>query len=523
MKAKNLFSMAALALVGACISACSGSDEIVAEQPVQPTGGPIVIKGELAPKGGETRSTVNDDGVATWSSGDQIAIVQTSNPTQKVIATVSVGNTSEFSATLPDNSWLSKEVKLIYPASCENMDLVNNTVFSTEGIESQGGTQASLSNWDICVGTMTLPGVLPTSVNGVYNVGSVTLYPQMAVCKFTLQTEGGEAINPSELSINVISGEEKIAYTLTGPTSNVVYVAMKPVSEANLSIFTSPIGNKAYGTVLNTKTLQEGYIYNTTLQMDVVGMQLWENGPIWATMNVGATKEYELGYYFQWGDVSGREENPDSYTSNNDYWWTSYRHSQISSNVAWGDESVSPNLTKYCYTSSSGLNGYTDQLMTLELEDDAARYNWGDRWRIPTKEEFEALLEHCDYETINDGATYDFQDVLENGYNGGYNNSGINGLLIQGRGAYSQNSIFLPWAGEAYSMIGEYQDQNVGWVGRYWTSTLTTNSSDLYPNSDKPSQCAYFFYTDYSSYPDVGGYEERYRGFKVRPVMDISF
>ena len=516
MKAKNLFSMAALALVGACISACSGSDEIVTEQPVQPTGGPIVIKGELAPKGGETRSTVNDAGVATWSSGDQIAIVQTSNPTQKVIATVSVGNTSEFSATLPDNSWLSKEVKLIYPASCENMDLVNNTVFSTEGIESQGGTQASLSNWDICVGTMTLPGVLPTSVNGVYNVGSVTLTPQMSVCKFVLQKEESEAIYTTGLTLNVVSGENTDTYTLSpGSATNTLYVAMKPATGANISIFTAPASGKVYGTTLSSVTMESGTIYNTTLTMNTAGVQLWENGPIWATMNVGATKEHEFGLYFQWGDISGCEEDPDSYTSAHDYWWNAYRFSQYDSPIALDDYDISPNFKKYCYTSSYGYNGFTDQLTELELKDDAARRYWGGNWRMPTKEDFEQLVEKCDYEAFNG---------VDFGQEGGYNNTDIYGIRFRGRGDYSANVIFIPWAGYCYMAItsqNDYYDKQVNWLGRYWTSNLVPIDDTI---DGDGSKCAYTFDTGFDYYYPgmIGSTVKRYEGCTIRPIMSIS-
>ena len=44
----------------------------------------------------------------------------------------------------------------------------------------------------------------------------------------------------------------------------------------------------------------------------VVGVQLWENGPLWAKCNVGATKPDECGYYFWWGDTGGYQRNADN-------------------------------------------------------------------------------------------------------------------------------------------------------------------------------------------------------------------
>lgn len=35
------------------------------------------------------------------------------------------------------------------------------------------------------------------------------------------------------------------------------------------------------------------------------GVQLWENGPLWAKTNIGANSPTEAGYYFWWGDTLG--------------------------------------------------------------------------------------------------------------------------------------------------------------------------------------------------------------------------
>ena len=41
------------------------------------------------------------------------------------------------------------------------------------------------------------------------------------------------------------------------------------------------------------------------------GVQLWQDGPSWATTNIGAEKPEDYGYYFWWGDTVGykREGN----------------------------------------------------------------------------------------------------------------------------------------------------------------------------------------------------------------------
>ena len=39
------------------------------------------------------------------------------------------------------------------------------------------------------------------------------------------------------------------------------------------------------------------------------GVQLWENGPYWAELNVGASTPVDYGYYFWWVDTVGYKRN----------------------------------------------------------------------------------------------------------------------------------------------------------------------------------------------------------------------
>lgn len=80
------------------------------------------------------------------------------------------------------------------------------------------------------------------------------------------------------------------------------------------------------------------------------------SGTKWATMNLGATSSTDYGDYFAWGEVSTK----DFYYENN-------------------------------YTFP--LSGFEYE---LSPEQDAAVAYWGDNWRMPTKEQFEELLNNCD-------------------------------------------------------------------------------------------------------------------------------
>jgi hypothetical protein len=88
-----------------------------------------------------------------------------------------------------------------------------------------------------------------------------------------------------------------------------------------------------------------------------------------------------------------------------------------------------------------------DGLTVLKPSHDAATVHWGDGWRMPTKEEMEALLRLTKGWTAQDG---------------------VNGYRFTGNG----NSIFLPAAGH-FNDEGYVSGFNT--AGCYWTSNLDSS------------------------------------------------
>lgn len=57
-------------------------------------------------------------------------------------------------------------------------------------------------------------------------------------------------------------------------------------------------------------------LLNTNQERDNREMvQLWEGGPFWATMNIGAEKPEDYGYYFWWGDTIGYKRENDKWVA----------------------------------------------------------------------------------------------------------------------------------------------------------------------------------------------------------------
>ncbi|MBO7616100.1 MAG: leucine-rich repeat protein [Bacteroidales bacterium] len=183
------------------------------------------------------------------------------------------------------------------------------------------------------------------------------------------------------------------------------------------------------------------------------------SGLLWATCNVGADSPEDYGDYFAWGETT-----PKDY-----YDWDTYQYCMGSYNT----------MTKYCNNASYGYNGFTDNLTTLLPEDDAATANWGSGWRMPTKEEWQELLD-------NTAVTWTQQ-------------GGVNGRLFT---ASNGNSLFLPAAGYRWNDVLS----NVGYSGDYWSSSLYTGRPNF--------AWDFYFVSDYCGmYGDT-----RDNGFTVRPV-----
>lgn len=113
-------------------------------------------------------------------------------------------------------------------------------------------------------------------------------------------------------------------------------------------------------------------------------------GTNWATMNIGALDPTEPGLYFQWGDILGyNRENVGNQGYNKYFGWEDYIFGDGTSSTA--------NISKY---------NNEDELIVLELEDDAARENWGGKWVIPSKEDFQNLIQNTTQIWQEDGILF---------------------------------------------------------------------------------------------------------------------
>ncbi|MCQ2203344.1 MAG: hypothetical protein MJZ15_02765 [Bacteroidales bacterium] len=203
-------------------------------------------------------------------------------------------------------------------------------------------------------------------------------------------------------------------------------------------------------------------VEDVTIEERVTFVQLYENGPKWANMNIGATSVTDAGLYFWWGDIEGhaKDESP----------------------------KFNFNFDNAAITSWDNNEDYVAD-GKLAAEKDAATQLWGAGYRMPTQAEFEDLYNKCTW-------------TWKTNYNGV---EGVNGYLVTGKGDYAGNSIFLPAAG---SRDGEDLNRE-GSSGIYWSSTPSTGNADY----------AYTLYFD-SGFVNPDDYGIHFFGDSVRPVSE---
>lgn len=152
------------------------------------------------------------------------------------------------------------------------------------------------------------------------------------------------------------------------------------------------------------------------------------SGLKWAKCNVGAENETDYGDYFMWGDIKDK--------SNADCSWSSY---------IYGD---GYEFSKY--NTENGCCGIIDNKTTLDHKDDAARAYMGDKWRMPSKDEIEELVDNTDNEWITN-----------------YNGTAVNGMKFISKTDKSKY-IFIPASG--FRSASSFYSQ--GSCGSVWSSSL---------------------------------------------------
>ena len=208
-----------------------------------------------------------------------------------------------------------------------------------------------------------------------------------------------------------------------------------------------------------------------------------DSGLLWAKCNMGTTDPTQPGDYYAWGETSTKKK----------YYSDNYKHFKIDGGIK-----------ELKYNEKDGKT-------VLDLNDDAARANIGAGYRIPTKEDWEELLEDCKWEAVTTTLP-EIVDPSQKKVIARWKVTGPNG-----------NSIVLP-------MTGGFRAD--GWgvqpdIDTYYT-TANLCPVELLSDKDKYQKAIALTWPMFAKETSSEGIEEPsfksiYRDFGVvvRPVFDL--
>ena len=264
--------------------------------------------------------------------------------------------------------------------------------------------------------------------------------------------KGGKLTGPNGNSIFMPAGEWKVGYGSNG-TQYGAYWSSEQGKGWRFYMGTNDLFSCSTYIGLLVRPVIPGKTGDIPGQAIDLGLP---SGTKWASYNVGATAPDDYGGYYAWGETEEKEV----------YELKNYIHCD-------GDDKTYHNI---------GEN-------IIGTEYDVATVRWGSSWHMPTKEQFEELINNC-------SVVY------------GKTQNGVYGIQYTGPNG---NKIFLPATGHK---IGNTYYQYRG--GRYWTGQLV--KWDDYVSD---SMCDILSFERNTQGLNVDNdYGLRYMGLSVRPVTN---
>lgn len=437
----NMKTLVALLMAGAAVTSCSSDNEM---DSLKAPAGKTYTMTVQATKGGDAMTRALELGAegktltATWATTENVYVKKDDTWATGSLKPQTAGASTTLKGTLSGVTFKVNDVlTLQFPKS-------GDITYA-----GQKGTLADIAaNFDWAIAE----NVWVTSVDGDGNIDTgenvMEFEHRQAIVRFTLKNSDGTALPSNPTAFTMTDGTSTVELTnipaetyTTNGGDGVLYVAF-PASNSNADItLTATVGTDTYTCTASSKTFTVGNFYRVTAKMTKQA-----NGPEavdlglsvkWANMNVGATSESDYGKYFAWGETTGYDSS-----DGHSFGWANYSLCNGSSTK----------LTKY---NNSSSKGDVDQKTQLDESDDAATANWGGDWRMPTKVEFQELVDNTNKRWVSN-----------------YNNTGVAGYKFTSK-TDNTKSIFLPAAGYFSSATLT----NQGSSGIYWSSSLYTSNA----------------------------------------------
>lgn len=407
---KKYIYMAVAAI--AALSSCSSEEAILNEGGQNETG--VTKFTATIEDAGATRATFNTTTKkAEWETTDQISVGGA------VYTAQTPGATTTFSGTGATKG-ADEKYHAYFPASLYNSGTLTLPATQTAGKFNMPMYAESETEEFEFKNLCAVLAVKVTSAD-ITTLKSIKVKADKALSGVFTVSENKAVLTDASDNTKTVELVSESALTLN-ETGTTFYIAIPAQEYKYLNIYLSADGSTYKEAMATKKAAGLGAIARNTMysiNYEKNAVQLWANGPYFATMNIGATSETDYGNYFAWGGTIAYADGDGKSVGEGEY--------------ARGPEN---------------LSGATDTATQL----------WGSNWRMPSDNDFWNLLRYSDFTTT----TYKW-DVV----------NGVFGRIFTGQGAYSSNSVFFPTAGYSgyfsgttVTSTGEYG------YGYYWSSTV---------------------------------------------------
>lgn len=479
---KNIITILAAATTAAlCITSCNkeafdDSPSISNELTVD-----IAVAG---PEGAETKAVKS-----SWVAGDKLNIWFDGTSWKQLPQLVLTYDGARWNASEMDASILKSAGKfnVIYEASNSEFTTIRNNnyyYFPSQNVVVSGSTaqkfysvpmscyqnavaytysdgklSANIASWNfltqlqvVITGLEKAASNYVLKINGVENTAAYYLNTSTGDFKSSGYSSGGYSVG--------VPNEEGVAFYFGTNTQkiirDVVFTLKERLSSKEYTFTKSSYALATQSTKVKAIKFNASNFEGLPVAVDL-GLSVK-----WASMNVGASKPEDYGYYFAWGETT--EKTYYGWAKEGDY--------------KWGVFDI--NATNYGMAKYTAYVKGGDGLKTLQPGDDAATVNWGTKWRTPTLDEINELFDEtkCEWTWDSERKGYTVKSLK------------------------NSNSIFFPLAGY------HFQDKYVSGYGCYW-------SSSLYNERVASSNYISLSPTQFRAH-----HVDRLRGFTVRAVTE---
>lgn len=376
----------------------------------------------------------------------------------------------------------------------------------TYTVTSDNTSVAEVSNGNVIAKGAGTANITVTTTDGSFQ----------ATCKVTVnKPQMTISADPSSLAFGDVNVDECSTKTFSISNTGKAEVKVSGISVPEAysvdvtSPFTIAVGQSKTVTVTFTPTDGKDYNGSITITSDAdnqptvavsgKGIKLSPSGSpeavdlglpsglLWASCNLGASKPEEDGNYYAWGETKAYGEE-DKTNANN------YQYNSSKGNPSYVRSLYVVNAYKWYNVENKTYTKYaSDDDLSLESSDDAAHVILGGKWRIPTKEEWQELIDNCKWTWV---------------YTAG------NGLKIESK--TNGNSIYLPFSGRIYVFNGETQPIYHS-LGFYWSSTGSKEEISMTDHIQYGYySCPYCVGVNQSEF--VVRLSYRFEGSTIRPV-----